>query len=250
MSDSMSGVNKMVSDLNKSLNAAIANVKAQQQGPTAAEGLQNFEKTVRKSSSDSRMFATDIGVLSKNVSRLNVVGTLAPNDPVDFYKFRVTTKGEATIGQIGDEGVQLQVMSKTGQVVADSNKSAGKAYDSFRSLQRGELTMDRGDYTLRVTRDKDQSARDPEELRGPAQHGQQLFAGLRHHRQGAQKGRQPFPDVGQSAKNAGWAESGDHQHEFHPHRPDWHAKADGKLQPVRLRGRWRHRASHAALIPY
>lgn len=163
MADGVSGVNQMVSDLNKSLNAAIANVKAQQEAAAApsAANVQSFEKTVRKSSSDSRSFATDIGVLSKNVSRLNVVATLAPNDPVDFYKFRVTTKGEATMGQIGDEGVQVQIMSKTGQVVADSNKSAGKAYDSFRSLQRGELTLDRGDYTLRVSRDKGESAKDP-----------------------------------------------------------------------------------------
>jgi len=162
MADSVSGVNQMVSDLNKSLNAAIANVKAQQDAAaSSAANVQSFEKTVRKSSSDSRSFATDVGVLSKNVSRLNVVATLAPNDPVDFYKFRVTTKGEATMGQIGDEGVQLQIMSKTGQVVADSSKNAGKAYDSFRSLQRGELTLDRGDYTLRVSRDKGESAKDP-----------------------------------------------------------------------------------------
>ncbi|MCG5238562.1 hypothetical protein ACIU1J_15915 [Azospirillum doebereinerae] len=163
MSDGLSGVGQMVSDLNKSLNAAIANVKAQQEAATASASsdVKSYEKTVRKSSADSRMFATDIGVLSKNVSRLNVVSTLNANDPVDFYKFRVTTKGEATMGQVGDEGVQLQVMSKTGQVVADSNKSAGKAYDSFRSLQRGELTLDRGDYTLRVSREKGESAKDP-----------------------------------------------------------------------------------------
>lgn len=162
MADNVSGVNQMVSDLNKSLNAAIANVKAQQDSAaSSAANVQSFEKTVRKSSSDSRSFATDVGVLSKNVSRLNVVATLSPNDPVDFYKFRVTSKGEATMGQVGDEGVQLQIMSKNGQVVADSNKSSGKAYDSFRSLQRGELTLDRGDYTLRVSRDKGESAKDP-----------------------------------------------------------------------------------------
>ncbi|MBP2232115.1 hypothetical protein [Azospirillum agricola] len=160
MSGSVSGVKQMVSDLNKSLNAAIAAAQ-EAAAPAAATGdVKSYEKTVRKSSSDSRMFATDIGVLSKNVSRLNVVGTLAPNDNVDFYKFRVTTKGEATIGQVGDPGMQIQVMSKTGQVVADSNEKAGKAYDSFRSLQRGELTLDRGDYTVRVSRAKGESARE------------------------------------------------------------------------------------------
>jgi hypothetical protein len=161
MSDGVSSVSQMVSDLNKSLKAAIANVQSQQQAQTPAAEVKSYEKQVRKSSSDSRMFATDIGVLSKNVSRLNVVGTLAPNDPVDFYKFRVTSKGEATMGQIGDQGVQVQLLSKTGQVVADSNKNAGKAYDSFRSLQRGQLSLDQGDYTVRLTRDKGESAKDP-----------------------------------------------------------------------------------------
>lgn len=161
MSDGVSSVSQMVSDLNKSLKAAIANVQSQQQAQTPAAEVKSYEKQVRKSSSDSRMFATDIGVLSKNVSRLNVVGTLAPNDPVDFYKLRVTSKGEATMGQIGDQGVQVQLMSKTGQVVADSNKNAGKAYDSFRSLQRGQLSLDQGDYTVRITREKGESAKDP-----------------------------------------------------------------------------------------
>jgi hypothetical protein len=161
MSDGVSSVSQMVSDLNKSLKAAIANVQAQQQTPTPAAEVKSYEKQVRKSSSDSRMFATDIGVLSRNVSRLNVVGTLGANDPVDFYKFRVTSKGEATMGQIGDQGVQVQLLSKTGQVVADSNKNAGKAYDSFRSLQRGQLSLDQGDYTVRLTRDKGESAKDP-----------------------------------------------------------------------------------------
>ncbi len=163
MADSgVSGVNQMVSDLNKSLNAAIANVKAQQTASASTpEDVKNYEKTVRKSPADSRMFATDIGVLSKNVSRLNVISTLAANDAVDFYKFRVTSKGVATMGQLGDQGVRVQLMSKTGQVVADSDKDAGKANESFVSLRRGELELDRGDYTLRITRDKGEAAKDP-----------------------------------------------------------------------------------------
>ncbi len=161
MSDGLSSVSQMVSDLNKSLKSAIANVQSQQSAQTPAAEVKSFEKQVRKSSSDSRMFATDIGILSKGVTRLNVVGTLGANDPVDFYKFRVTSKGEATIGQIGDKGVNVQLLSKTGQVVADSNKDAGKAYESFRSLQRGELSLDQGDYTVRVTRDKGEAAKDP-----------------------------------------------------------------------------------------
>ena len=158
MSDGMSGVNQMVSDLNKSISSAIERVKAEKEAQAAAAAnVQEFRKDVRKSSSDSRAFATDIGVLAKNTTRLNVIGALSPKDNVDFYKFRVTSKGEATMGQIGDKGVHVQLMSKFGTVVADSNPKAGKSYDNFKSLMQGELTLDSGDYTVRVARDKGES---------------------------------------------------------------------------------------------
>ncbi|MBP2292724.1 hypothetical protein [Azospirillum rugosum] len=161
MSDAMSGVNQMVSDLNKSITAAVDRVKAQQEAQAAASAnVQEFRKDVRKSASNTIGAATDMGVLAKNVTRLNVVGALGANDPVDFYKFRVTTKGEVTLGQIGDEGTRVQVMSKLGTVIADSSKDAGKQYDNFKGMMQGDFSLDKGDYTLRITRDKGQSPKD------------------------------------------------------------------------------------------
>jgi len=156
--DALAGVGSMVSDLNKSIEAAMKRLQAQQSsGP---ENVQEFRKDVRKSSAQTSGFATDIGVLAKNTTRLNVVSALAANDPVDFYKFRVTTKGEATLGQIGDEGVRVQLMSKLGVVMADSDKSQGTKYENFKKLQTGEMALDRGDYTLRVSREKGVAAKD------------------------------------------------------------------------------------------
>lgn len=156
--DALSGVNSMVSDLNKSIDAAMKRLQAQQS--SSPENVQEFRKDVRKSSAQTSGFATDIGVLAKNTTRLNVVSALAANDPVDFYKFRVTTKGEATLGQIGDEGVRVQLMSKLGVVMADSDKSQGAKYENFKKLQTGEMSLDRGDYTLRVSREKGVAAKD------------------------------------------------------------------------------------------
>ncbi|QCO17090.1 hypothetical protein D3869_17585 (plasmid) [Azospirillum brasilense] len=161
MSDGMAGVNQMVSDLNKSVSAAVERMNAQREAEAAAAAnVQEFRKDVRKSSVNTPGFATDMGVLAKNVTRLNVVGALGADDPVDFYKFRVTTKGEVTLGQVGDEGLRVQVMSKFGTVLADSDKSAGKNYDAFKSMMQGEYELDRGDYTLRLTREKGQSPKD------------------------------------------------------------------------------------------
>ncbi|WP_245593572.1 hypothetical protein [Azospirillum halopraeferens] len=135
------------------MNSAIKRLQEQKEG-SQPENVQEFRKDVRKSVMNTRGFATDIGVLAKNMTRLNVVSNLGAGDPVDFYKFRVTNKGEATLGQIGDEGVNVQLMNKYGLVVADSNKDAGDKYENFKKLMEGELTLDRGDYTLRIAREK------------------------------------------------------------------------------------------------
>lgn len=161
MSDALAGVNSMVSGLTESINKAIATLQAQKdQEAAAAANVQEFQKTVNKSSSNLQGQATDIGILAKNVTRLNVVSNLAANDKVDFFKFRVTSKGEATLGEVGDEGVRVQLMTKYGTVLADSNKDSGKEYEKYQSLQRGEMTLDRGEYTIRVTRDKDVPAKE------------------------------------------------------------------------------------------
>ena len=65
------------------------------------------------------------------------------------------------LGQVGDDGVRVQLMNRLGRVMADSDPKAGDEYDSFKKLQAGNLTVDKGDYTLRVTRDKGQSDKDP-----------------------------------------------------------------------------------------
>ncbi len=158
--DGISSVNSLVSSLNASINNAISSLN-QQQSTDSTAAVQDYQKTVRKSTLGNAGGATDIGILARNTTRLNVASTLAANDTVDFYKFKTTSAGEATLGHVGDDGVRIQLMSRLGTVLADSNPDSGGDYDNFKSLEKGELTLDKGDYTLRITRDKDQSAKDP-----------------------------------------------------------------------------------------
>ncbi|MBP2297667.1 hypothetical protein [Azospirillum picis] len=158
--DALSGVNSMVSSLNASIKNAVDAIQRSQSNQAIGE-VQDFSKTVKKSPLTTAGSATDIGMVTKNVSRLNVASSLAANDKVDFYKFKATTKGELTMGQVGDDGVRVQLMNKYGRVMADSNKDSGDDYAAFKKLQAGNLTIDKGDYTIRVTRDKGQSDKDP-----------------------------------------------------------------------------------------
>ncbi len=159
MADNGGGqVNSLVSGLTDSINRAIQRLEAERNAGRA-ENVQEFRKDVRKSSSTSSFQATDIGILARNTTRLNVVSNLAPRDPVDFYKFRVTTNGNATLGQIGDEGVRIQLQNRLGVVIADSAEDSGKN-EAYKKLKAGELELARGDYVLRVSREKGQDAKE------------------------------------------------------------------------------------------
>ncbi|WP_042696432.1 hypothetical protein [Azospirillum sp. B506] len=158
---SYADVGSMAQSLQQSIDAAVKRVQQQAAGTGGATGkVQEYEQNVAKSAMNTAPFATNIGTLVKDTSRLNVFSSLASNDPADFYKFNVTTSGPATLGTVGDAGVRLQLMDRGGKIIADSNKDAGATYDAFQKLKSGQLTLDKGDYTLRVARDKDVPVKD------------------------------------------------------------------------------------------
>jgi len=157
MTTSASDVSSMVSSLNSSINAALESVKKKTE-EAASSGVKEYEQTVQKSSLNVKATATDVGTLTKDKTRLNVVSSLASADLVDFYKFTVSEKGDATLGRVGASGIRLQVMDKTGNVIADSDSSSGTAYEAYTKMTKDGYTLDKGAYTVRVTRDKGESA--------------------------------------------------------------------------------------------
>lgn len=123
-------------------------------GTQAAPEVQEFRKDIRKSPFNTPSAATDMGILIKDKSRLNVISGLAAGDAADFYKFKVINRGDLTLGQVGDEGLRVQVMSRYGAVIADSNENTGSTNENYKKMQNGAFEMDRGDYILRVTRER------------------------------------------------------------------------------------------------
>jgi len=150
----ISDISGMVSSLQQSIDAAVKRTQDQAMATKTGSADKVYEQETRKSSSTLSAFATDIGYLIKDKSRLNTFSILGANDSVDFYKFKVTSAGESGLGRVGDEGVRVQLMDKTGTIMADSNKDAGTAYDAYTQWTQGKLPLDKGDYTIRVTRDK------------------------------------------------------------------------------------------------
>lgn len=143
----------MASALQSSIDAAVQRLQTQQSGPAAADNVQQFEKTVDKSTVHTAGYGTDIGILVNNTSRLTVVSALQPNDPADFMKFRVTESGPVTIGKLGDDSARVQIMNTYGSVLADSDPTSGDSYDAYKQLQQGTFNMDPGNFVMRITRD-------------------------------------------------------------------------------------------------
>lgn len=154
---SVSDLSSMASSLQQSIEAAIKRVQTQSAGTSSDPDpatVKQYEQDTKKSSLNISAMGTDIGVLTKDKSRLNVMSMLGKNDPVDFYRVKVTSTGTVSLGQVGDQGVRFQLMDKSGSIVADSDSTQGKAYDAYKKMKEGTYELAGGSYTVRISRDK------------------------------------------------------------------------------------------------
>lgn len=117
-------------------------------------------------SSDSRGLARYIGNLEEGRSKVSVNSSLSIGDKADFFRFRVTSDQSVRLSAgelVGEQGlgvdvakkdtVRYQLLSASGQVVADSDSGAGEAYENWVALNSDEnLELTRGTYSLKVAR--------------------------------------------------------------------------------------------------
>lgn len=121
-------------------------------------------------SSDIRGLARYIGNLEQGRSKVSVNSTLSVGDRVDHFRFRVTGGSESVrirtgelIGTAGEGKdvapngtVRYQLLSPSGRVIADSDPNAGEASEAWRDLNSdANLRLNRGSYTLRVSRGRE-----------------------------------------------------------------------------------------------
>lgn len=151
----LANTTKKLSDIEKQL-AEFAEATAKASKKSEAQSkiqVQTFEKEVRKSPYSTNGAATDIGILQKDTTRLNVYSNIKKDDKGDVFKVRVMSNGEAQLGVLGDPGLRIQVMSRYGAVVADSKEGLGSTSENYKALQKGEYKMTAGDYYIKVTND-------------------------------------------------------------------------------------------------
>jgi len=115
------------------------------------EEVQAFQKEVRKSPFATTGGATDVGVLIRDQTRLNVFSSLKKSDSVDHYKFRNQLPSNVTLGMLGDKELRVQLVSKHGAVLADSDPKSSR-YKDYEKAQQGELKLPAGEYLVKVTR--------------------------------------------------------------------------------------------------
>lgn len=118
---------------------------------------------------DTRALARYIGNLEEGRSKVSVNSSLSVGDRWDHFRFRVgvdqwvrLSTGEL-VGKDGagnevapDRTVRYQLLSPSGQVIADSDPESGAEYEAWLDLTSDtNLNLTRGSYTLRISRDRD-----------------------------------------------------------------------------------------------
>ncbi|GAB2175434.1 hypothetical protein [Dongia sp. agr-C8] len=131
---------------------------------SASGDVQEFEKTSQDVLYDNNATARQIGQLSLNSTRLNVISALNKADKVDTFSLNVATNGSTKFSilvndpsnpnplQDSSGKVRVQIFAKGKGLVADSDAGAGQANDNYKALKNGTFSMASGQYVIRVTR--------------------------------------------------------------------------------------------------
>lgn len=116
---------------------------------------------------DTRGLARYVGNLEEGRSNVSVNSSLSRGDRWDHFRFTVTREQFVRIrtGElVGNDGegkdvakngsVRYQLLSASGQLIADSDPDAGAGYEAWQDLTSdANLELNKGSYTLRVARD-------------------------------------------------------------------------------------------------
>jgi hypothetical protein len=142
---------------------------------SASGDVQEFEKTSQDVLYDNNATARQIGQLSLNQNRLNVISALNAKDKVDTFSFNAQTSGNTNFSILVNDPsnsnpladssgkVRVQIFAKGKGLVADSDAGAGTANDNYKALKNGTFNLSSGQYVIRVTRadGNDPSAKNP-----------------------------------------------------------------------------------------
>jgi hypothetical protein len=130
----------------------------------AASNVQEFEKTTQDVLYDNNATARNIGQLSLNSNRLNVISQLSKKDQVDVFSVNVATTGNTKFSALINDPsnpnpladssgkVRIQIFAKGKGLVADSAAGTGAANENYQALKKGTFSMKSGQYIIRVTR--------------------------------------------------------------------------------------------------
>jgi hypothetical protein len=144
-------------------------------GARAPDNVQEFEKTSQDVLYDNNATARQIGQLSLNTNRLNVISALNAKDKIDTFAVNVSTTGNTKFSILVNDPsnsnpladssgkVRVQIFAKGKGLVADSDAGAGTANENYQALKAGKFSMSSGQYVIRVTRADgvDPSAKSP-----------------------------------------------------------------------------------------
>lgn len=166
LSNALSGSSNASQTIADQTSAALQEISEQiaALSASASGNVQEFEKTSQDVLYDNNATARQIGQLSLNSTRLNVISALNKADKVDTFSLNVATTGSTKFSilvndpsnpnplQDSSGKVRVQIFAKGKGLVADSDAGAGQANENYQALKNGTFSMASGQYVIRVTR--------------------------------------------------------------------------------------------------
>jgi hypothetical protein len=111
----------------------------------------------------------DAGMIARNSGRIAVIGQLGANDAQDTYKITLNSSGPLNLyapnpdynsqvpgSKISQGDARYDVYDSKGKMIASSDTRDGQAFSNWISLTTeglGGLKVDKGTYTVKITRD-------------------------------------------------------------------------------------------------
>ncbi|MDE1146225.1 MAG: hypothetical protein PW843_06310 [Azospirillaceae bacterium] len=135
----------------KAQNDAL-DAKGSAQSSSAIGTATDYTKSVAKSQYNTVPAATDIGTVTKGQTRVNAFGSLAAGDQADYMSFKLSRSSIINLGNLDPTSARLQVMTKTGTVIADSDSTTGALNTAYNDMIDGTKSLDAGTYVLKVSR--------------------------------------------------------------------------------------------------
>ena len=122
---------------------------------TSSSGRKVWEKANYDVAQQTMGTATNVGYLRQNNSRIDIMSTMDTTTQNQYFSFQNLSSSKMQFLLYAGKNAnyfRVQVLSQSGQVIADSKSGMGAASKNYTAMSKGTYDLAKGNYYVRVQR--------------------------------------------------------------------------------------------------